>query len=123
VAGAAGGGGVAGADRGDAVGRLRRRVEANLAHVMPELAPAARAGILRETGDTFGRAVVEMLFARDFSARRPWREPTGPGAAALREALLAGRGVIVVSGHFGQWEAGRAWMKALGRECAGSTGR
>jgi KDO2-lipid IV(A) lauroyltransferase len=99
--------------------RLRRRVEANLAHVMPGLPSEARARILRETGDTFGRTVTEMLFADAFRARAPWREPTGPGAEALRRALAEGRGAILVSGHIGQWEAGRAWVKTQGRECAG----
>jgi Kdo2-lipid IVA lauroyltransferase/acyltransferase len=102
------------------VPKLRRRVETNLDLVMPELDAADRARIVRETGDTFGRTMTEMMFARAFRARRPWRPPVGPAAEALAERIRSGQGVIVLSGHIGQWEAGRDWMRvAGGRDCAG----
>jgi Kdo2-lipid IVA lauroyltransferase/acyltransferase len=101
------------------IGRLRRRVQANLHHVMPELGAAERDRILRDVGDGFGRTVTEMLFARAFAARRPWRGPDGPGAEALVAAVRGGKSLILISGHIGQWEAGRAWVKSQGRQCAG----
>ncbi len=100
------------------VPRFRDRIEANLAHVMPELDAAARAGIAREVGDSFGRSFIEMFSMAAFQARRPWIGPTGPGVAALEAAAREGRGVLVVTGHFGQWEAGRAWLKATLGEAA-----
>lgn len=99
--------------------RFRRRVEANLAHVMPELAPVERAAILRGVGDTFGRSFVEIFSMAAFQRQGMWRAPTGAGAEALVEAIRSGRGAVIVTGHIGQWEAGRAWLKSLGLECAG----
>lgn len=102
------------------VPKFRRRVEANLAYVLPELDAPARARIAAETGETFGRTFVEIFSMAEFKARRPWGEARGPGLQAAREARAAGRPVLLVTGHFGQWEAGRAAAaEALGREVAG----
>jgi KDO2-lipid IV(A) lauroyltransferase len=94
------------------VPRFRDRVEANLRYVMPALGPADRAAIARQVGDTFGRGFVELFSLAEFQRRRLWTGPFGPGAAALAEAVGAGRPALVAGGHFGQWEAGRAWIKA-----------
>jgi KDO2-lipid IV(A) lauroyltransferase len=99
--------------------RLRRRVEANLRHVMPELDAAARRRIAAATGDAFGRTFVETFSMAEFQRRAVWTGPVGPGAAVLRQAARDGRPAIVVGGHIGQWEAGRAWMKVGARESAG----
>lgn len=102
------------------VPKFRRRVEANLAYVLPELDAPARARIAAETGETFGRTFVEIFSMAEFKARRPWGEAQGPGLQAAREARAAGRPVLLVTGHFGQWEAGRAAAaEALGGEVAG----
>ena len=99
--------------------RLRARIDANLADVMPEKTPAERGRIARQTGDSFGRTFAEILSNREFHARRTWTGPTGPGVAAIEAAARDGKGAVLVTGHFGQWEAGRAWMKAQGINCAG----
>lgn len=99
--------------------RFRDRVAANLAYVMPELDAAARREITRQVGDTFGRTFVEIFSMADFQRHAVWTGPTGPGADALDAAKLAGTGAVFVTGHFGQWEAGRAWLKAIGVEAAG----
>lgn len=102
------------------VPKFRRRVEANLAYVLPELDAPARARIAAEAGETFGRTFVEIFSMAEFKARRPWGEARGPGLQAAREAQAEGRPVLLVTGHFGQWEAGRAAAaEALGREVAG----
>lgn len=99
--------------------KLRRRVEANLAYVMPELTAEERARISRGVGDTFGRTFVEILNNRAFHARRSWSGPTGPGVAAIEAAAREGTGAVLVTGHFGQWEGARAWMTSRGINCAG----
>ena len=71
------------------VPRLRARIEANLAYVLPDADAAERARIVRETGDTFGRTFVEILCNPEFHARRSWTGPTGPGVAAIEEAAKA----------------------------------
>jgi KDO2-lipid IV(A) lauroyltransferase len=52
----------------------------------------------------------------DFRRRRAWSAPSGPGWEALQAAQAAGKGAILVSGHFGQWEAVRAALMANGIE-------
>jgi KDO2-lipid IV(A) lauroyltransferase len=102
------------------VPKFRRRIEANLVYVMPELDKAARDRIARETGDNFGRSFLEIFSMAEFRRRRLWGAPQGPGVAAARTAQAEGRPVLLVTGHFGQWEAGRAAAaEALGREVAG----
>jgi KDO2-lipid IV(A) lauroyltransferase len=99
--------------------RLRGRVEANLRYVMPELDAASHRAIAGEVGDSFGRTFVETFSMASFQAARTWSAPTGPGAEAIAAAVAEGRPAIIVSGHLGQWEAGRAWMKAMHAEaCA-----
>jgi KDO2-lipid IV(A) lauroyltransferase len=99
--------------------KLRARVDANLAYVMPDLDADARARIRRGVGDTFGRTFVEILTNRAFHARRSWIGPTGAGVAVVEAAARDGRPAVLVTGHYGQWEAARAWMKSVGINCAG----
>lgn len=99
--------------------KFRRRVEANLAYVMPELDAEERMQILRGVGDTFGRTFIEILNNPAFHARRSWTGPTGPGVAAIEAAAREGTGAVLVTGHFGQWEGARAWMASAGINCAG----
>ncbi len=101
------------------VPRFRNRVEANLRYVMPELDTPARAEIARAVGDNFGRTFVEIFSMAEFQARAVWTGPTGPGLAAFEAARARGLGAVMVTGHFGQWEAGRAWLKAIGAEACG----
>lgn len=98
--------------------KYRRRVEANLRLILPDLDAGARRGVRRGMAGNFGRTIVEILDNRGFHARADWIAPTGPGAAALLEAARGG-GAVLVTGHFGQWEAGRAWLLSQGVSCAG----
>jgi KDO2-lipid IV(A) lauroyltransferase len=98
------------------VPEMRRRVEGNLRLVFPEMPAAERRRIRSGMADSFGRTMIEVMTRRAFQARHAWTGPEGPGWAALREARAAGRGALLVSGHFGQWEAVRAALEANGLE-------
>lgn len=95
---------------------LRRRVERNLRLIYPDMPAPERARIRSAMADSFGRTFIEVMAARQFHARADWNEPSGPGWEALLEARAAGKGVLLVSGHFGQWEAVRGALKARGME-------
>lgn len=99
--------------------RLRDRIYRNLAHVFPDLTASERKRIALQTGDTFGRTFLEILHMRGFQKNSAILPPAGEGAEAIIEAGRNGTGAILVSGHFGQWEAARKWIRMQGIECAG----
>lgn len=100
-----------------AVPALRARAEGNLRLIFPNMPEAERRRIRSAMADSFGRTMIEVMTRRAFQARRAWSGPTGPGWAALLEARAEGRGALLVSGHFGQWEAVRAALLDNGIEC------
>ena len=95
---------------------LRRRVEGNLAMIFPEMTAEERVRVRRAMADSFGRTFIEIFTMADFRRRRAWSAPSGPGWEALQAAQAAGKGAILVSGHFGQWEAVRGALRERGIE-------
>ncbi|MEO1540268.1 MAG: hypothetical protein AAFU59_07790 [Pseudomonadota bacterium] len=96
----------------------RNRVLTNVERVFPDLGFGARMGILRGVGDNFGRVMIEQMMMDDFIDRRDKISVTGPGYAPFMEAVQEGNGAIFASAHFGQWEAGRIFVRDLGIEIA-----
>ena len=91
-----------------------RRVRRNLARVLLELPAAEVARLARAVPDNVGRAVIEIYSGPEF-ARRAARQPIhGPGLAALDMAHAQGKPVILVTGHFGNYDASRAALMARG---------
>ena len=100
--------------------KLRNRVENNLRLVLPELPARDRRRVRSGMADNFGRTIVEILSNPEFHAGGLWIAPEpGPGVEAILAAAAGGTGAVLVTGHFGQWEAGRAWMRSRGIACAG----
>ncbi len=85
-------------------GSERRRAEKHLAMAMPEADPAEHRRIARAMFVHFARCLVEATHLTKFI--------TGPHAIRLSEehralydeALAEGKGLIVVTGHIGNWE-------------------
>lgn len=96
------------------VAGYRRRVRENLALVLPDLAPSEVARIARAVPDNVGRTVIEIYSGPEFIARAVGHPLTGGGVAALDEAHRTGRPVILVTGHFGNYDASRAALIARG---------
>ena len=100
--------------------KLRTRVDSNLRLVFPELAAGDRRAIRSAMADNFGRTFAEILGNADFHNQGFWIPPEpGAGVDAIEAAGSLGTGAVLVTGHFGQWEAGRAWMRSRGVVCAG----
>ncbi len=97
---------------------LRRRVDHNLRLVMPELGPQERKRLTAAVGRHFALTYSELLFNRQFGNAVGRFDMAGPGMAAVREAHATGTGCIIVSGHFGQWEAIRHVLKAQEMTCS-----
>ena len=95
---------------------LSRRAHKNLSMVFPDMPEAARGKILAQVGRNTGRTLTEIMFNQEYAAKAADFSVEGPGLQALRDAQDSGKGAILVSGHFGQWEAIRHALKAKGIE-------
>ena len=67
-------------------------------------------------GPPDGQTLFETLPRRRVPDAPPPLSRLGPRLGVLKLAQAAGRGAIIVSGHFGQWEAVRAAIKMHGME-------
>lgn len=98
---------------------LNRRVRANLAHVFPDLPAAEVRAICRGVCDNFGRAFMELHSGPEFARHAANQPISGPGLPALDAAHAQGRPVILVSAHFGNYDAWRAGLTARGFRVGG----
>jgi len=85
--------------------RHRELVQANLrAALGGELPPEERKRISREAFITFGRVLADTVKWTHLSHRKRLRLLSLEGGDHLRRALEQGRGAILFSAHFGNWE-------------------
>jgi len=93
--------------------RVRRAdVERHLEWAFPERAPVWRAEVTRACYRHFGREAVATVRAAGWSsAELIARSPT-VGFEPFREAAAVGRGVVLLTGHLGNWELGGAAIAA-----------
>lgn len=91
-----------------------RRARANLALIFPELPEEEGARIARAAVDNAGRTLIEIFSGTPFVARARAARVTGPGLAAVEAARAAGRPVILISGHLGNYDVPRGWFAAKG---------
>ena len=97
----------------------RRRFDAEITHIYPAMPRLERARMARAMGRNMGRTLFEILHNAEFHARTDRFHVSGAGLAALDQARADGRGAIIVSGNFGQWDAVRAVLRARGMETGG----
>ena len=96
---------------------LRRAVaEANLGLAFPERSPAERDAICRRMYAHWGRMSVEGLraAATDGGEVFPLVRGGDEVLRTIRDLLARGRGLLVLSGHVGNWEGGAAYVAAHG---------
>lgn len=96
-----------------------RRVKENLARILPDLPEAEVRRLMRAVPNNVGRTLIEMYSGPEFVARATRHPLTGPGVADLAEAAARNRPVIVVSGHFGNYDAARAALIRQGYRFGG----
>jgi KDO2-lipid IV(A) lauroyltransferase len=96
-----------------------RRSDANLRLIFPALGPAERRQIARAAADNAGRTLVEIFSGGTFIDHVRDAPATGPGHDAIAGARAEGRPVILVSGHFGNYDVPRGWFAARGVEVGG----
>jgi len=92
------------------------RVRRNLRMVCPELPQSAVDHLARAVPDNFGRTLMEIYSGPEFIERAGRATVTGAGAEELRAALSRKRPIIFAAAHFGNYDAARARLIALGFE-------
>ncbi len=97
----------------------RRRAEDHLALVFPDWPADRRRAIARASCDNTGRTLIENYSTPALLARMAGTNVTGPGMAALEAARAGGQAAILVSGHFGNYEAARAALVGRGFQIGG----
>jgi len=88
----------------------RRLAEANLALVFPEWSRANRKQWLRRATDLLGRNLFEALILPRIAAGGFARVEDDGAIAVLDRLRAEGRGVLVLTGHFGCWEMLGAYL-------------
>lgn len=96
------------------VAGYRKRALDNLAMIWPDMPHKRRQEIASACLNNVGRTFIENYSAKDFPKRMAQNALHGPGVDALKEAAQKGQAVILVTGHFGNYEATRAALVASG---------
>jgi Kdo2-lipid IVA lauroyltransferase/acyltransferase len=92
----------------------RKRVRDNLRLILPDLAPTEVTRIERAVPDNVGRTLIEIYSGSEFVSHAVTYPLTGSGVDALDDAHRSQRPVILVTGHFGNYDASRAALIAKG---------
>jgi KDO2-lipid IV(A) lauroyltransferase len=95
--------------------RHRLVADENLEHAFPDLKPAHRDALVRKVYLHFCRLLVEMvMIPRKFHPNNWRRYAELPQGRQLVDALISGRPLLLVTGHFGNWEMGGYALGLLG---------
>ena len=96
--------------------RRRRQVAANLARITGEAPGSERLReLVVEAYRSYARYWLET-FRLVREGRAFWLERFGAvGGDNLDDALARGKGVVILIGHLGNWDAAGAWVGATGR--------
>ena len=95
-----------------------RRIRENLAHAMPETTAEHRRAIVREVTDNVGRTLIEIYSGEGFIERTKSSSLTGPGLERLKSARADGRPIVLVTAHFGNYDAVRGKLSREGSPMA-----
>jgi len=90
------------------VRRERRKALRNIAVALPEKPERDRARLIRETFIHLGRSLFEICWLPNLTPARLPLDTTFEGLDNLRAAVDEKRGVVLFTGHCGNWE----WMAA-----------
>lgn len=98
-----------------AVLRIRRAVvDGNLALAFPGESPRWRARVARASYGHLGREAVAVFRLAGMDAAAVVARTDVAGLDDFQSAVAEGRGVVLASGHLGNWEVGGALLAARG---------
>jgi len=92
---------------GRTIGRfsgISKRARINLRRAMPELGEEETERVIRGMWDNLGRVVAEYPHLGEFRIFEPGGRVQREGFEHIDRALAAGKRIIFVSGHYGNWE-------------------
>ncbi|NIZ61274.1 lauroyl acyltransferase [Sedimentitalea sp. CY04] len=93
-----------------------KRIRKNLAMTRPDLTEEDVAKLCRQVNNNAGRTLIELYAGQPFVERALAAPISGPGLAALEAARAEGRPVILVTGHFGNYDAARSNLIGRGHK-------
>lgn len=96
------------------LGLRRETVEENLQIAFPDKPDAWREEVMRASYEHLGREVAAMLRLSKLDPEAVVERTTTIGWDSLEESLSLGRGVLLVTGHYGNWEIAAASVAARG---------
>lgn len=99
---------------GTLLGLRRGVVRANLRLAFPERSEAWRRRVARASWAHLGRETVATFRLADATPEALLARCDFTGLEAFEAAVAEGRGVVLVSGHLGNWEVGGASLAARG---------
>ncbi|MEZ5750704.1 MAG: lysophospholipid acyltransferase family protein [Paracoccaceae bacterium] len=107
---------------GSLIGRITgigRKVERAVRHFRPDLPDAEVRLIARAVPGNLARMTIEILSPADLAPRAAELPLEGPGAAQLEALKSDGRPAILVSAHFGNYDAWRLGLIGRGYRIGG----
>ncbi len=93
---------------------LKHRITSNLSLIYPDMKKAEKKVFIQRNTKHIGRRFMELYYNKDFHARLKNITMPPDALAQIEAAQKAGQPVIMVSGHFGQWEAVRVVLARAG---------
>lgn len=97
----------------------RTRITDNLDLIFPEMSAQEKERLARAVPFHIGRTLSELFSPEELIATAARTPMSGDGVAALDEAHRTGRPVIVVSGHFGNYDVVRSALIQRGHAVGG----
>ena len=97
---------------------VNRRIRANLARVWPDMSAAQMRALCREVSDNSGRLMLESFNTDGFVRHARHARLGGAGKETLLAALEKGQPVVLVSGHFGNYQVLRVLLADRGYSTA-----
>ncbi len=97
----------------------RKRILSNLKYIYPEMGHAEARDLSRRVSNNFGRSLIEIFSPTELSEKAKDASVTGLGLGALEDAKAQNKPIILVSGHFGNYDVVRHFMSDRGFEVGG----
>jgi len=96
----------------------RTILHGNLSAAFPELSAAQVTSLARESAENFGAAFIEFLGSLRYTREEIEERVRVVGEENLASARARGKGVFLLSAHFGSWELGAVRAGMLGEPIA-----